>query len=78
MSEIKEIKCKRCFGRGFYLKAGGYTQADRIECPKCGGSGRVATLVRDEFQGVVTEDWFKVPPPKVKRESLYRKYGVEC
>jgi DnaJ-class molecular chaperone len=35
------LKCKRCFGRGFYLKIGGYTTADRIHCEKCNGLGKV-------------------------------------
>jgi DnaJ-class molecular chaperone len=35
------LVCKRCFGRGFYLKAGGFTQADRVPCHKCDGSGVV-------------------------------------
>jgi hypothetical protein len=35
------LVCKRCYGRGFYLKAGGFTQADRVPCHKCDGSGVV-------------------------------------
>lgn len=39
MEKLK--RCTRCFGRGFYLKVGGYTTADRTTCVKCGGCGQI-------------------------------------
>lgn len=39
MEKLK--RCTKCFGRGFHLKIGGYTVADRIACVKCGGSGQI-------------------------------------
>ena len=78
------MKCKRCFGRGFYLPTDGYTVADRRVCNKCGGSGIVS-----EYKH--SNEHKKSPPitsrsnlwevPKVdkksSRASLYRRYGVE-
>jgi DnaJ-class molecular chaperone len=39
MEKLK--RCTKCFGRGFHLKIGGYTVADRIACAKCGGCGQI-------------------------------------
>lgn len=39
MEKLK--RCTKCFGRGFHLKIGGYTVADRVTCNKCGGSGQI-------------------------------------
>jgi DnaJ-class molecular chaperone len=39
MQKLK--RCTKCFGRGFYLKIGGYTTADRVTCTTCGGSGQI-------------------------------------
>lgn len=76
---VEKVRCKRCHGRGFYLKPGGYTSADRIKCIVCGGVGRVPTVSSsDSLHGIVHEDWLKDKPPLTKRESLYRRYGVEC
>lgn len=42
MEESKPtLKCKKCYGRGFYIKANGYTSADRVHCNKCNGLGLV-------------------------------------
>jgi len=39
--DTPKLKCMRCHGRGFYLKAGGFTKADHIPCHKCNGIGLV-------------------------------------
>jgi len=39
MNKLK--RCTKCFGRGFYLKIGGYTTADRVTCTTCGGCGKI-------------------------------------
>lgn len=42
MRTMEKLKrCTKCFGRGFHLKIGGYTVADRIACAKCGGCGQI-------------------------------------
>lgn len=71
---IKEIKCKRCYGRGFTLKPDGYTIADRINCPKCDGTGKKQVLVSEEFQSA---GWELPQEEKTKRFSIYRRYGCE-
>ena len=79
----KRPRCKRCFGRGFYLPADGYTVADRVKCHKCGGTGTPAPTdtVTGELKEVVDMSWLgrqeSKPREKVKRDSLYRRYGVE-
>ena len=77
------MKCKRCFGRGFYLPTNGYTVADRVKCHKCDGTGTPAPTgsVTGELKDVVDMSWLakqeSQPREKVKRDSLYRRYGVE-
>ena len=75
------MRCKRCFGRGFYLPTNGYTVADRVKCHKCGGTGTPAPKLAGELDSVVDMSWLgskeSKPREKMKRESLYRRYGVE-
>ena len=74
------MKCKRCFGRGFYLPTDGYTVADRRVCNKCGGSGEVveaSTPVKQNPPNTLSSVLWELPAgKKIKRASLYRNYGV--
>lgn len=73
------LRCGKCFGRGFYLKSGGYTSADREKCQRCDGTGEYKEVpLKGTFKGVVTDSWTAPRNPPKKKDSLYRRYGVDC
>jgi DnaJ-class molecular chaperone len=58
------IRCKKCYGRGFYLKKDGFTLADRMKCDWCNGIGSVS-------------EWLKPKKNKPKPEYRYSKQGEQ-
>lgn len=51
-TEIKPLlKCLRCYGRGFFMKADGYTMNDRVHCHKCDGLGLVTEYRKGKNMG---------------------------
>jgi DnaJ-class molecular chaperone len=55
-----QLTCKKCYGRGFYIKGEGFTSADRVHCHKCNGLGKVHTYYSKEKREVYMREYRKM------------------